>query len=253
MILWRVVIVDDESAARNHIRQLLSQLPDMEVIGEASDIEGAESLCNRLRPDLVFLDVNLARGTGFDLLPLLHPLPKVIFVTAFDRFAQRAFEVNAADYLLKPVTASRMKLALSRLSQGQALTQPSSPASSPEPADTQPQFQMDDMVFLPMEKSLRVVSTNEITSILADGNYSTVGLKDGTNQFVTRSVGEWEKRLPQQFFSRLDRSIIVNRSHLREVKVINRDQARLMVAGNKEGIILGRTALARAKALFKST
>ena len=112
----RCLIVDDEEPARRELRQLLSLHPEMEVVGEAADVDAALEATNRLSPEVVFLDIKLAGETGFDYVArLAEPLPHIVFVTAYDRYAIRGFECNALDYLLKPVRPERLQETLSRL------------------------------------------------------------------------------------------------------------------------------------------
>ncbi len=111
----RAVIVDDEAPARERLATLLAAHPRVEIVGEAADIDAAVAVCERVRPDVIFLDVQLRREDGFELLPRLKKVPDVIFVTAHDQHAVRAFEVNALDYLLKPIDPDRLAAALARL------------------------------------------------------------------------------------------------------------------------------------------
>ena len=110
----RVVIADDEPLARERLRELLRREPDVEVVAEASDGRAALEAITQHNPDLVFLDVQMPEMTGFDVVEQLETLPAVVFVTAYDQFAVKAFEVHAVDYVLKPVDAERLKTALSR-------------------------------------------------------------------------------------------------------------------------------------------
>src|SRR5512140_1560367 len=115
--MLKALLVDDEPPARDLLRRLLAaHAATVRVVGEARSVADAAEKCARLRPDLVFLDVQMPREDGFALLPrLTPPLPAVIFVTAYDTFAVRAFDANAADYLLKPVTPARLARALARI------------------------------------------------------------------------------------------------------------------------------------------
>ena len=220
---WRTLIIDDEPPARKHLRRLLAEHPQIEVVGEASGIVEAIEMCEKYQPGLLFLDVQMPRATGFDLLPKLTPVPKIVFVTAHEEFALRAFEVNAVDYLMKPVFADRLALALKRILSGSGL----------DPAADDP-LEAGDAVFLQSGRTLRMVPLRQIVCIVAEGNYSTVVLSDG-------------KRLPSSLFVRLDRSILVNLTHLLEVKIIDRDAGHLHLTGRKEPLMLGRTAINRVR------
>ena len=236
---WRTLIIDDEAPARKHLRNLLAAHPEIEIVGEASSAAEASKLCEKLRADLLFLDIQMPRATGFDLLPKLSPVPRIIFVTAHEEFAVRAFEVNAIDYLLKPVFADRLAAALNHVLSG-----PGAEPGSEEP------LQADDAVFLEDHRTVRMVPVRQIVCIKAEGNYSTVALSDGKEFLIYRNLNQWEQRLPQSIFVRLDRSLIVNISHLLEVKVIDRDTGNLFLTAREAPISLGRTALSRVRALL---
>jgi two-component system LytT family response regulator len=110
----KVLIVDDEALARERLRRMLSKIKDIEVIGEAEDGLQAVEQIDRLRPDLVFLDIQMPGLDGFGVLDALQEPPPIIFVTAYDKYALRAFEVNALDYLLKPYSQDRLEAAVRR-------------------------------------------------------------------------------------------------------------------------------------------
>jgi DNA-binding LytR/AlgR family response regulator len=111
---YRCVVVDDEKPARERIKRLLATETDIEVVGEAADAVAAARLIDREKPDLCFLDVQMPEGTGFDVLDRIEHLPQVIFTTAYDQYAVRAFEVSSVDYLLKPFSRGRFEEALAR-------------------------------------------------------------------------------------------------------------------------------------------
>src|SRR5262245_41158698 len=111
----RAVIIDDERLARNEMRSLLAEHPQVEVVAEAADVASGVAMLNAHHPDVLFLDIKLGRESGFDLLERLGSTPKVVFITAYDQYALRAFEINALDYLLKPVNPVRLKKTIRRL------------------------------------------------------------------------------------------------------------------------------------------
>ena len=104
----KALIIDDEAIARRELRRLLEEHPQVEVLGEAEDVEDAKSKLERLDPDLLLLDIEMPGATGFSLLEQIDPVPHVVFTTAYDEFALRAFEVNALDYLMKPIEPERL-------------------------------------------------------------------------------------------------------------------------------------------------
>lgn len=220
----RTVIVDDEAPARERLATLLSVHPQVKIVGEAGDVETAREVCARESPDLVMLDINLPRSSGFDLVPQLHGSPAIIFVTAYDHHAVKAFEFHALDYLLKPVHPDRLASALARI-----------PAKSPGHSGA-------NRVALSEDRGIRLVPTQSITHILAVDNYTNVHLLDGPAAFIRRSLSGWEKLLPRDQFLRLDRSLLVRLGAVESLVAESRDTSLLQVAGQEKPILLGRKA-----------
>lgn len=232
----RALLVDDEAPARARLRTLLAAHPEVEIVGEASNVAEAARQCARLHPTLLFLDIQMPREDGFALLPKLEEVPAVIFVTAYDRFAVRAFEVNAADYLLKPVHPDRLALALHRLAH---------PAAEPEaPAQ---QLSMEDTVFLRSDRGLRVVPVGEITHIEAEENYTLVHIADGSAVLMRKGIAQWAESLPAERFVRVHRSLIVNHGAVRSLVAESRESARLEIVGSPTPLILARRASLRLR------
>ncbi len=203
------LIIDDEALARADLRSLLP--PHIAVVGEAARVHEARELLRRATYDLVFLDVQLLGGSGLDLVPDVRPGARIIFVTAFDQHAVRAFEVNALDYLLKPVSPERLATALARLN---------SPApSSFAPHAPAPALNHDDRVLLKLgTEGERFVRVAEIRSVSSCKNYSAVLLGGGERVFVRRTMKAWEEALPHAHFARAHRHVIVNLSHVERLE-----------------------------------
>lgn len=235
----RLLLVDDEKPARRRLRALLADQAGVEVVGEAESAAEAARQCAELHPDVLLLDVQMPRGDGFSLLPLLTPpLPRVIFVTAHDEYAVRAFEVNAVDYLLKPVSAERLQAALARLER-------------PTPPAPRSALAKEDRVLLSGGTVLRFVAVHEICAVEADGNYGRVRLPEGKSVFVSRPLGEWESLLPAPPFVRVERSLLVNVERVRALRVEHRGAGWLQVGEAGEPLPLGRAALARLRPLLR--
>ena len=182
---WRTLIIDDEPPARKHLRRLLAEHPQIEVVGEASGVAEAVEMCESITlGSCSSMRKCLVRRVS--IFCLLTPVPKIVFVTAHEEFALRAFEVNAVDYLMKPVFADRLALALKRILSGSGL----------DPAADEP-LEAGDAVFLQSGRTLRMVPLRQIVCIVAEGNYSTVVLSDGKEFLIYRTLNQWEKRLPQ--------------------------------------------------------
>jgi len=160
--MLRVLIVDDARLARQELRTLLSALPWVQCVGEADDVPAAREAITTLVPDLVLLDVQMPSGSGFDVLDGLDTVPAVVFVTAYDTYAVRAFQANALDYLVKPVEAPRLLEALERARQCEAVA-----ADVPEPRST---LGAQDQVFVREGERCWFVAVSEIRRLVVDGN-----------------------------------------------------------------------------------
>jgi len=230
-LVLRTMIVDDEAPAREFLGDLLSAHPHVKIVGEANSVATAASLYADLRPDLIFLDVQMPDGDGFSLLPKLEPLPTIIFVTAFDAFAIRAFDVNAIDYLLKPVCADRLAQALERI------------VHKPPPTNPQ-KLREDDRIVMKSDARMHVVFVSQISGIEAQENYTRIYLSNGSTEFLRRKMNDWEKVLPETLFLRLDRSLIVNLNHVGKLVTEDRDTSSLEMTGFPKPVPLKRVATA---------
>jgi len=199
----RALIVEDEEDAREFLRSLLKAHPEVQIVGEAENVTEAIAKFKALKPDLIFLDVQMPKRDGFSLLPELRPAPDVIFATAFDTFAVKAFEVNAADFLLKPISADRLALALSRLDRR-------------APRKAKP-FAHDDRIFLYSDLEIRVVLATDITHIEAVENYCRVHVTNHDSMLVRRTMSEWKRLLPGKYFLRVNRSTLINLYAVKEI------------------------------------
>ena len=196
-----MVLVDDERLARRALRALLAAEGGVEVVGEASRVDEAEALIRRERPGVVFLDVQLRGETGFDLLARDAGPFRTVFVTAFDAYAVRAFEVHALDYLLKPVHPARLAEALARA------RDPTAPRVVPErPAA----YRYDDLFFHDDARRPRFVRIRDIVYIQAAGNYTELHVASGPPLLVLRPLSTWEAQLADTPFVRVHRSVLVN-------------------------------------------
>lgn len=205
----RALLIEDELPAREDLRAVLAAHPDVQIVGEAATVNSARTLLARDDYDLVFLDIHLIGGSSFELVPAIRPGARIIFTTAYDAFAVRAFEINALDYLLKPIAAPRLASALSRLP-------PPSPASpaAPDPAEFSQPLRLDDRVYLRTGDRGCFVRTEEIALIAAQDNYCDVILASGDSLLLRKSLQAWESVLPPTHFARVHRTCIVNLLHV---------------------------------------
>jgi two-component system, LytTR family, response regulator len=194
----RAVIIDDEVSGRNDLRALLAAHPEVALAGEAATFDEARALLRRGDYDLVFLDVQLLGGSGFDLVPDVRPEARIIFVTAYDQFALRAFEVNALDFLHKPVRTARLAETLRRAT--------AAPFATPPPV-----LRADDLVQVKTGPgAARLVRVADIVLVGSQDNYSEVLLASGEHILVRQTLASWEERLPASHFLRVHRQAIVN-------------------------------------------
>jgi two-component system LytT family response regulator len=234
------IIVDDERLARRELRRLLEDghADVVRVVGEAESVRTAAELVRTMDADLVFLDVQLAGESGLDLLERLDPTVSVIFVTAFDQYAVRAFEVNALDYLLKPVAPDRLARAVRRLDRRDA-----APAS-PAPLSLGSQ----DRLFVRFDDRMGFLTVGSIIVIAADGDYSTVHTADGRSARLRKSLREWEARLPSGTFARIHRSTICNLDFVERVEEWSHLSYHLYLRGLREPLLMSRRYAARVRA-----
>lgn len=195
----KALIVDDERLARKELRSMLDVFEEISVIGEASNLTDAAGLITSEKPEVVFLDIQLSSETGFDLLERVEKTFKIIFVTAFDEYAIRAFEVNALDYLLKPVNPLRLAKAIDKLTKDRA------------PNSNQlRKLEYDDRLFIEIGERSKFLSVSLISHICASGDYSEIFTSGGEKFLLEKPLREWEERLPEKHFARIHRSTIVN-------------------------------------------
>ncbi len=217
----RTLIVDDEPLARERLRALLEDEPDLELVGECADGHEALAAVRQAEPDLVFLDIQMPELDGFGLVAQLDPahLPAIIFVTAFDRFALRAFEVHALDYLLKPFDADRFHAAVERARQWIRRNERGEldQRLSALLADLKGTAKGQDRIAVKSGNRVVLVRTEDIDWVEAADNY--VSLHIGKESHLLReTMNSLETRLPSDRFLRISRSTIVNLDRIKELQ-----------------------------------
>lgn len=205
------VIVEDSDLARFELKALLDEFDDINILGEAADIEHAIALIERLNPDLVFMDIDLPGGTAFDILSALTVVPKLIFTTAFDQFALQAFEHNTVDYLLKPIKQARLQKALTKLN----ITQHSTGHKAAPPL-TKP-LDMAQSFFVKDGEQCHLIQVKDVSYIEALGNFSRIhyGHKVVTHSASLSSI---ESKLDSNYFFKISRSCIVQLSCITQIE-----------------------------------
>lgn len=206
----KVVLADDEAPARKLLREYLSSMDELEIIAECRNGVEAVSIINVLRPDLIFLDVQMPGKTGFEVLPELEHLPKIIFSTAYDQYALQAFEVNAVDYLLKPYSKVRLEQAVQKIMGIQKQQ------SLQQLTDYLPQPLYPERILVELGNKLVTLAVTDIIWIEADGDYTRIHTI--TQSYLSnKGISELERRLHPQQFQRVHRSALIALSAIKEV------------------------------------
>jgi len=232
--MTKIIIIDDETPARDLIRHYLQTYPAIEIVGEADNGFAAMKLIRELNPQLIFLDVQMPKLTGFEMLELMDTMPAIIFSTAFDQYAIRAFELNAVDYLLKPYSKERfdaaMQKALVRVQSGTA-AQPelqSFKNSVAPPSGTLSRIAVKD------RQQIHVIPVSDIDFIEADGDY--VKLHTAKSAYLKeKTMKYFEENLPSGQFIRIHRSYIVNVNEVAKIELYEKESYRVHL---KSGEIL---------------
>lgn len=240
--MLRAVIVDDEPHAILALRRLIVQRGDVDVVGVAQTLDQAARTIEAERPDVVFLDVQLRGGTGFDLLAALDPQPVVVFVTAHSHYAVKAFSVEAVDYLVKPVLPERLADTLQRVERLLSATAQPAPSARAE----------SSVIELRTPSRTVFADPAEIVAVVAEGDFSRVLISRQPTLLILRSLGHFERTLPSALFQRLDRSTILNARRVRRIAMKDRNLTLVTLDGLDAPLPIGRTASSRLRALLAS-
>jgi len=202
----RAIVIDDERLARKELITLLNQLESVEVVGEAVNVDDAKDKIEQLKPDVIFLDIQMPEKTGFDLLEELDNVPHVIFTTAYDEYALKAFQVNALDYLLKPIEPKRLEEAITKLQNKIDGTQKTETESSDFNSK---KLNLDDQVFVKDGDRCWFVKLSNVRLFESDGNYIKVYF-DNFKPMIHKSLNALDERLDEKSFFRASRKHIIN-------------------------------------------
>ena len=233
--MLRVMIVDDEALARQGLHAEIDRCSAVEVCGEAGSMTQALQAIPALAPDALFLDIRMPHGDGFDLLKRLPAPPPVVFVTAHTEYAVQAFEVQAVDYLLKPVRPARLAEAVARL---QAVLGRGGEA---------PAYGEEDRICLRTPERTLVTRAEDIVLLQAEGDFTRVTVEKEHPLLICQTLGAFERTLPSPPLIRLDRSLMVNLERVETIEVSPTRGARLTLRGLEPPVELGRTALRRLR------
>ncbi len=197
----RVIIIDDERSAREELKSEIEKNVGFEIIGEAKNADEAKMLIESQHPDLIFLDIQMPERSGFDLLESLDEVPEVIFTTAFNQYAVKAFEINALDYLMKPIREERFKKAIEKIR---------------ERINKKSDTTTDRQIFIKEGERYHFVWLSEIYLIESVDNYSRLYFEN-KKALLKRSLTQWEEMLDTNLFFRINRTEIINTSYIKQV------------------------------------
>ena len=237
MKIWKALIVDDERLARQKLRSMLAEFSNIEIIGEADSAVQAAEQIEKSTPNVIFLDIQMPRASGFDLLEQIETAAKIIFVTAYDEYAIHAFEVNALNYLLKPVNPQRLAQTIERL------------ADTAE-KNIEKHFEYADFILANSGRKSKFVKISSIKCVLAAGVYSEI-LTDENEKFLfLRPLIEWESRLPAKNFLRIHRSTIVNLEFIERIEKKFSQNQRIYLRETAEPLTFSRRYASQLKDKF---
>lgn len=215
----RTILIDDEPLARDVLKHYLSSFPDITIIAECNDgFEGIKAIAQH-QPDLIFLDIQMPKISGFEMLELIDKHPAVIFTTAFDEYAIKAFEVNAVDYLLKPIEQSRFEQAMqklpARLSQAEESTKAVLDAAALNPAQ-------NNRVVVKKNGVIKIIALSDIHYLEADDDYVKLSTAEGIFH-KNKTMSFFEQTLPADQFIRIHRSYLINLAQVTKIELKEKD------------------------------
>lgn len=215
----KAIIVEDSRLARQELKELLKKHKEIEIIDEAVNTEQAIEKINNLNPQVVFLDINLGDGNGFDVLERIDNMPAVIFTTAYDEFAIQAFEVNALDYLMKPINPKKLKLAIDKV--------------PPVEQSKEALLKEESKIFVKDGDRCWLIEIGRIRQFESAGNYAQIYF-DENKPMIYKSLSKIEERLPKDLFFRANRQTIVNLNYIKHVEAMGSSGLLLTMVDDKE-------------------
>lgn len=202
----KAVIVEDSRLARNELKELIKNHPEIEIIGEAENVDSGFKLIQETQPDLLFLDINMPEKDGFELLEMLDKVPITIFTTAFDEYAIKSFEYNALDYLLKPINPKRFAHSIEKVSQNLIEKE----------EKNNKKLTLNNQIFIRDGEKCWLVKIADIFLFEVDGNYTRIFFQD-EKAVLNKSLNHIEEKLPDDYFFRANRNQIINIEYILKI------------------------------------
>lgn len=223
----KTLVIDDSRLARNELKRLLKEFDNVQIVGEAASVDEAKEKIAELKPDLIFLDIQMPGKNGFDLLEELEVVPEVIFSTAYDEHALKAFEYNALDYLVKPVQKQRLAGSVSKVFE--KMKKKAREADE----DKEDKLTSNDQVFVKDGERCWFVQLSDIRLFEVSGNYTTVYFGD-SKPMITRTLNYLESRLDDKTFFRANRQQIINLKWIERIEPWFSGSLRIYMKGGEE-------------------
>ncbi len=230
MNILNILIVDDEFFARKELSNRLYNYNEHYIVYQADSVDSAVDVLKEKKIDLIFLDIQLMGETGFDLLKRIQIKVDVIFITAFDEYALRAFEVNAIDYLLKPVSIKRFNMAMERILN----------KTKPEVSG---ELTYCDQLIEKNFDGMRIIKLKKISYISAEGDYTRICCAEENDMLLYRTMKCWENMLPQKYFRRIHRSTIINMEYVKKFHKTENSKYIVELSGVNKNLPVSRTYL----------
>lgn len=245
-MIQKAFIVEDETINTQVLVKMLSRYPGIEIVGDAKNREEALDFLKTCMPDVIFLDVLLPDGSGFDILPYVDGKTHIIFTTGHGNYAVQAFEINAVDYLLKPFSHERLAMAIRKMERMRLMEK--------QEAGKGPEFRIKvDQLLIKTESEHRFVQFSDILSVIPEGgNYTSVQYSHRKPAIVRKTLKEWADALPPEVFRRVHRGCIVNTSKISRL-VNDSGGHRLYIEGIKQPYPVSRRHVADIKSVMKSS
>ena len=241
---YRVLVVEDDLMTQELIKEQLKNFDALEVIGSADSLLSARDMIEEKDPEIIFLDIDLNGASSFDLIPYIKATCKIVFITASANQAVKAFEVNATDYILKPISLERLNKTVAKITDQMNEGEEDSLSDNSK-------FKLDQMIMVNAEHKMVLIKVKDINYISAYGNYTKVFLEDKKMYVTYGSIKNWMSRLPKEAFFQIHRSTIVNLLNVIKIDKWTNDTGRLYLKNVEEPFEISRNFFSELKKTFK--
>lgn len=235
MIQTKILIVDDETFARNQISEIVQKVLPDSLISEVSSLVEAKNVIAKEDFTIIFLDINLKGETGFDLVPSIPKQTNIIFITAMDKYAIRAFEINALDYILKPPTIERVTKAIDRIKGKHAYRKLTDPLTT------------EDRIFVKTGDEIKFIQVSDIKYIQADGVYTQLFTSKANPVLIRKPLSNWNKSLPSKDFIQIHRTTIINLNNVARIVSHSKGTFKIYMNGLDTPLPVSRSYSSRIK------